>query len=261
MAENKNASTPPADADTADGASQADTPQAGQPNDQVEELRTELLEAIGKLRAEVARLQVDEARGRLRQWIRDNPTLAMFLAAGAGITAGRFVSKALEPAPPPPLSERARQRAQALAQGARERARRVGDDVSKQVSEARDRAGQTQRDASERAAAAGERLRRQARDWGAAVADRAASLREQASDQAQSLSATIEQEAEGVNAAVADRARSATDAIRSSAQQVSDTADTVRSGYKAVKIGAKVAKVVFALFVAKKSTDWLRSLL
>jgi len=262
MAENKNVSSQPADSHASEEASSpTDSPEADSSTDRITEIRHELLEAIGDLRAEVARLQMDEARGRLRQWIRDNPTLAMFLAAGTGIAAGRILSKALEPAPPPPLSERARRRAQELADRAREQAQQVGDDVSKQVSEARERANRSRRDASGRAAEASERLRQQAQDWGAAVAERAASLRDQATDQARSLGASIDQDAEGVSAAIADRARGASEAIKSSAQRVSDTADTVRSGYKAAKIGTKVAKFVFALFVAKKSTDWLRKLL
>jgi ElaB/YqjD/DUF883 family membrane-anchored ribosome-binding protein len=262
MAENKNVSNPPDDTQSAEEApSHDDSTPADQANDRIRALRQELLEAIGDLRAEVARLQMDEARGRLRQWIRDNPTLAVFLAAGTGIAAGRLLSKALEPSPPAPLSKRARQRAQELAHQARERAQRMGDDVSKQVSDARDRADRTRRDASDRAAAASDRLRRQAQDWSATVAERAASLRDLAADQARHLGASLEQEAEEVSTAVADRARGASDAIKSSAQRVSDTADTVRSGYKAAKIGTKVAKFVFALFVAKKSTDWLRKLL
>lgn len=257
MAEHDTTTTEPAD----DASNEQGEPKADASTSDSENLRRELLNAIGDLRAEVARLQVDEARGRLREWIRNNPTLAIFLATGTGIVAGRLLTKALTPSPPPPLSERARQRARLLADTARQRAHEVGEGLSKQAIEARKRADTARRDATERAAATGERLRTQARDWSSTVAERAAALRDQASDQAQTLSASIGEEAEGVGAAVAERAQGATNALRSSAERITDTADTVRSGYTAAKFGVKAAKLVFALLVAKKSSDWLRKIL
>lgn len=229
--------------------------------DAVAELRRELLNAIGDLRADVARLQMDEARGRLRQWIRNNPTLAIFLATGTGILAGRIVTKMLEPSPPPPLSERVRRRAQALAQAARRQAQEAGEGVSERASKARRRAEETRKVAEDRAAEAGDRLRKRAHDWSTAVADRASSLGSQAADRAKSLGASIGQDADEVRSSVADRAARASEALKSSAQGITDTADKVRSGYKAAKIGAKVAKVAFALLVAKKGADWIRKLL
>lgn len=227
----------------------------------LEDLRRELLNAIGDLRAEVARLQMDEARGRLRQWIRDNPTLAIFLATGTGIVAGRLLSKALAPSPPAPLSDRVRQRAQALAEAARRQAQEAGEGVSDQAAAVRRRADATRQAAGDRAAEAGERIRQQARDWGATVADRAASLGSEAAGRAKALGAALGQDADAVRSRVADRAERASEALKSSAQGITDTADKVRSGYRAAKIGAKVAKVAFALLVAKKSADWVRKIL
>lgn len=251
----------PADA-TDETASHASPPHEAAPSssDAVDDLRRELLNAIGDLRAEVARLQMDEARGRLRQWIRDNPTLAVFLATGTGLVAGRLLTQALAPAPPPTLSERVQQRAQALAQAARRQAQEAGEGVSKQAAVARERADRTRRAAEDRAAEAGSRLRERARDWSAAVADRASALGHQAADQAKALGTTLGAETDDVRASVSERAERAADAIKSSAQGVADTADTVRSGVKAVKVGTKVAKVVFALLVAKKGADWFRKL-
>ena len=229
--------------------------------DAVDALRRDLLNAIGDLRAEVARLQMDEARGRIRQWIRDNPTLAIFLATGTGIVAGRLLTKALAPSPPPPLSERVRQRAQALAEAARRQAQEAGEGVTEQAAAVRRRADATRKVAEGRAAEAGERLRRRAQDWGAAVADRAAALSSEAAGRAKELGTSIGHEADTVRSSVTDRAERAGEALKSSAQGLSETADTVRSGYKAAKMGAKVAKVAFALLVAKKSADWVRKIL
>lgn len=251
-----------ASADAADETSQnKQEDSTAEEADAVDDLRRELLNAIGDLRAEVARLQMDEARGRLRQWIRENPTLAIFLATGTGIVAGRLITKALAPSPPPPLSERVRQRAQALAEAARRQAQEAGEGMSKQVVAARRRAGETRKAAEDRAVQTGERLRQQARDWSASVADRASAFGNQAAERAKSLGASIGQEADDVRSTVGERAERASEAIRSSAQGITDTADKVRSGYKAAKIGAKVAKVVFALLVAKKGADWVRKLL
>jgi ElaB/YqjD/DUF883 family membrane-anchored ribosome-binding protein len=234
---------------------------AGRQSDTMDAMRRELLNAIGDLRAEVARLQMDEARGRLRQWIRDNPTLAIFLATGAGIVAGRLITTALTPSPPPPLPERVRKQVQTLAEAARRQAQEAGEGVSRQAAAARRQADRTRKAAEGRAAEAGERLRQQARNWSTAVADRATALQDQASAQAESFGASLSQEAEGVRSSITDKAARASKTLESSAQGITDTADKVQSGYKAAKFGAKVAKLVFALLVAKKGTKWIRKML
>lgn len=251
-----------APADAADETSQNERDETSDERTEgLEDLRRELLNAIGDLRADMARLQMDEARGRLRQWICNNPTLAIFLATGTGIVAGRLLSKALAPSPPPPLSERVRQRAEALAETTRRQTQEAGEGVSEQAAAVRRRADATRQAAEDRAAEAGGRLRQRAQDWGATVADRATSLGSEAAGRAKALGTALGQDADAVRSTVTDRAERASEALKSSAQGITDTADKVRSGYRAAKIGVKVAKVAFALLVAKKSVDWVRKIL
>ena len=226
-----------------------------------EEVRRELLDALGDLRAELARLQIDEARGKLRKWVRDNPTLAVFLATGTGILVGRVLVKAFTPSPPPPLSERARRRARTLATEAQQRASDVGKNVSKRASEARRRADRVRRDAQQRAAETSGQLSRQARDWSQTVAERAEALRDEASNRARTFGAAVGKEAENVGKNVSRRAAKATEKVKASSQGLSDTADKARAGYKAARFGMKAAKWAFVVLMARNSAKWIRKIL
>lgn len=228
-----------AQAEQADETRETDAPQGASTTQRsAEELRRDLLDAIGDLRAEVARLRVDEARTRIQQWVRENPTLAVFLATGAGILAGRLVTQALTPAPPPPLTERARQRARLLASEAQRRASDVGKGVA-------ERAATAGREAQQRTSVAGEQLSRQAREWGTTVAE-----------QARQLGANMADE-DVVGKAVAERADRAAQAVRASTQ---GTTDTMRAGYQAARFGWKAAKMAFAVLMATKSAKWIRKI-
>lgn len=200
-----------------------------------EEMRDELNDALGDLRRELAQLQVEEARDRVRNWIRENPLLALFLAAGAGLISGRVLAKALSPTPPPTLSDRARKQAQALRKRAERAASEVGHDVSERVARARREAERIGREA-------GETLSHRAQDWGDVATQRAAALRERA-------------------------AKNLTEAAQAASKQSEDTAERVKASAEEATEAAKswwsetarsAAKTAIIAFAAKKVGGWFR---
>lgn len=246
-----------AETERGDDAGRADEPQDATSTQQaLGDLQRELLDAVSELRAEVARIQFDEARGQLRRWVRENPTLAVCLATGTGILAGRLLTKALTPAPPPPLTERARRRARALAVEAGQRASEVGKDVSKRASDARRQAGRAGKEMQHRAAEAGEQLSRQAREFATTVAEQAATLSEDAARRARTFGENLDKDN------VASRAGEAVQAVRASTTKgLADTGDTVRAGVKAGRFGWKAAKLAFMVLMATRGPRWIRKIL
>lgn len=204
-----------------------------------EDIRQELNDALGDLRAELAQVQIEEARDRVRTWIRDNPLLALALAAGAGVLSGRLIAKALKPSPPPPLSERARRQLEALRKRAERTASDVGQDVSKRLAQARKEAERVGREA-------GETLSHRARDWQKIASERAASLRDQAAEELSEATKSASKQAEKT----AERARA-------SAKDLSEKASSSTKGWFA-RMGPKIAKTAAIAWAAKKLGNWVR---
>lgn len=208
-----------------------------------EEMRQEFDKALGDLRSELAQLQIEEARNRVRNWIRNNPLLAVLLAAGAGVLSGRLLAKALKPAPPSTLSERARRQVEALRKRAERTASEAGQDVSERVARARKEAGRIGRQA-------GETLAHRAQDWGEVASERAASLRKRAAKE------------------LSDAARSATEQAEEASKQVQSSAKDLSKDLSAraastsnnwwKEAGANLAKTALITWAAKKLGSWVR---
>ena len=108
-----------------------------------ERARDELNDAVRALRAEIARVDFDQARVRARNWVDENPTLAVFLGVGAGIITGRLLSNAFR-SEPPPMSVRARRRADRLADDAGAYAGELGTALAYHLGRAARAAGRVQ---------------------------------------------------------------------------------------------------------------------
>ena len=191
-----------------------------------EKARKEMIDAVGRLRAEVARLNVQQAQ----DWVRDNPALATLLTLGAGLVIGRLVGAALRPPPPPPLSRRIQTRALELASQAQQYAREAGDVVGR------------------KAGVAGEDLAHRAEAFGRLVARRAAELGELVGEQAADY---------GTHAA--EQARIAAASLQDSAQDLTSTLEKKTSrGVSAAEAAFNVAKTTVAAVLVKKVSDWMR---
>lgn len=195
-----------------------------------ERAKQDLNEAVTKLRDELKQLDVEKARQQARTWVEENPTLTVFLALGAGIIAGRLISEALKPAPPPPLSEQLRVQRQALTSQAKHYAHDVSDVVADRATEVGDaivrRARELGEDVSRRARELGEDVTRRATDAVAATSGRAADWRE-----------TVQDTAEHVAGAATTKAGHGLDVFDSL---------------------FNTAKSITAALIVKKVTDWLR---
>ncbi len=199
--------------------------------DAYEKTRQELNEALQRLREQLARLDAQAAAQRARDWVRENPTLALLLALGAGVLAGRLVAMALQPSPPP-LTERARRQAERLARQARKQARQLRRQLAKQVDE-----------------------------LGETVAERARTLRKELPEQAAELSERIRTHAEELSKMLAEQASEAAASLEETARHTSKRVKReARRGLDAAETLLGAVATAVAAATLKKLNDWMRRL-
>jgi ElaB/YqjD/DUF883 family membrane-anchored ribosome-binding protein len=105
--------------------------------------------------------------GQTRQWVEDNPVLAIAAAAGVGLVVGRLVM-ALVPEPEPPsFAERVEQRAKQLRKGAAV----VADDAGEALAESLKKAAHALTDAAEAVAGKAESGFEKTKDLAEVVSD------------------------------------------------------------------------------------------
>ncbi len=246
-----------------------------------ERARDELNDAVRSLRAEVARIDLEQARTRARSWVDENPVLAVFIGVGAGIVAGRLLSTAFH-SEPKTLSDRARYRADelrgraggladelgaALAYQLSRAARSAGDaggyvahrgaDVAETVSK---RAREVGEDVSERARHAGKEFSRRAENVGRDVSRRTIHWSEDASRRAEEI-------AEGLADSTAHSVRvleEATDELSKTLKKSSKKArkkakKRADRGLQFSDTVANAARTAVAAVVVKKVSDWMRA--
>lgn len=260
MTESEQSTPPPedkasedtADATSSDSAGSQESGAAEAPHDEYvssAQMRRELNRAISNLRTEIARMQVEEARGRIRQWVRDNPVVTVALATGVGAVVGQVVARLTRPARPQTFSERVRERAQEFAAQAQDTASGVGRDVSKRVREARQRAEQT-----------GERVSRQARDFSKSVAEQAAQAGAEAKQRAESARRQAAERAQTLSDEARDEAQQLADQVREAGASVTDdpAASDASDGFSLKRAALGVVQTAAAAFVIKKVRDWMR---
>ena len=141
---------------------------------------------LDELRAEISRLKADRARAQSKTWVQRHPYLAIMGATGLGAVAGYGVSTALQPAPRPPLTDRARRRLRRLTEDAHNVAGKLREGVQRQAKEAGDQV-------RERASDVGQRLADDAQNLGAAARAEAEELAASASEGAQKASGDASQ--------------------------------------------------------------------
>lgn len=168
--------------------------------------RDELNEAIRNVRVELAKVDFEGARARAKSWVDENPALAVFLGIGAGIVAGRLLSNALHPEPPP-LSERARRRAQTLAREGGDYAAELSSLIAKQVAHAVHEAGDAGAVFAKRGGRAAESVGRKARTFGDEISHRAERAGKDFSKKAEKAGRDLSKKAERAGRDVSHRAR------------------------------------------------------
>lgn len=217
--------------------------------------RRELNEAVQTLRAEVAQLDLAQTRARAERWVDENPTLTLFLGIGAGLLAGRLLSSAFRPAPPPPLHVRARHRAGDLAEQAMGFASGMGAVVASQAARAAHQARDTGTRVSHQAAIFGEELARRAEAAGAAFSERTDDWTDVVSHRA----------SEAVHAASEAARRSADqlhdasgDARKHLRKQSKKVRRQVHTGLQFADTVAAAARTAVAAVVIKKVNDFIK---
>ena len=206
-----------------------------------EQARIDLKQTTEKLRSELSKIDIEEAGEKAKTWVKDNPSLAFFVAVGAGMLFGRALTKALEPPPPPTLAERARQRSSFLADSARQLAGNTADRFSSHAS------------------SAGEHLADRMRQAKGSVYDRAGSLGELINDRASGLGNTASEKAGELISSFSDAAERAADSLQVAAKDLSKTMKKQKSAPQSLyESFMHTAKTVFGAFVFKRLSDWLR---
>ena len=216
--------------------------------DAYDRARTELQNALSRLRSEIEQVDVAQARLKMREWVRENPELASLLAMGGGLLLGRLVSKALTPAPPPSMSERLRSRADLIARQAQSLAEDVAAAVAGGAVVAGGAMARRARKVSEQAQDASVELSRRAR--------RAAGV---ASKGAAELGDTLAERARTLGHSAAELADTAAHTIEKSATRVQkDLKKRASRGGDYAESMLDAARTIVAAAVIKRVNDWIR---
>ncbi len=236
-----------------------------------ERARDELNDAVRSLRAEVAKIDLEQARTRAKGWVDENPMLAVFIGVGAGILTGRVLSNAMRPEPPA-LSDRARHRAEALRGKAGDYADELGAALAYQLSRAARSAGEASEYAAHRGAEAADVVSKRARDVGKDLSGRAREAGRDVSRRAVHISEDASKRTEELADSLAD---STARSIRILEDATDELADTLKKRSKKTRKKAKknvdrgvefsdsvlnVARTAVAAVVVKKVGDWMKAL-
>ena len=149
-----------------------------------EKARDELSQAMGNLRTELGKVDLNRARDRARSWIDANPTLTLFIGIGAGILAGRLMSRAFRK---PPVTVRARRQAEALGGQLTDVAEDIGEAVAHAVTQAVRSVGEVAAHGKKPAA----KMVRRTREFGEDVAESAGRTVEFLEDAAEDMGKSI----------------------------------------------------------------------
>lgn len=209
--------------------------------DAYEKARIDLKETTDKLRAEIRKIDVEEAGDKAKAWVKENPGLAFFMAVGAGMLVGRALTKAMEPPPPPSLVDRARSKSSYLADSARQFAEGAVDRLSTH------------------AAVAGEQVADRVRNARGTVYDRAGAIGETLNKRASAVGDTASEKAEELMSSFSDAAERAADTLQVAAR---DLAKSVKKQKKSpqnlYEAALHTVRTVFGALVFKRLSDWLR---
>ena len=177
----------------------------------LEAARKQANETLAKLQGQVRQLDVDGARSKLERWVEQNPTLAVLLAAGGGMLAGRLLSRVFRRTPPS-LSDRAQRQALTLAHDVQKYARNTGKAAGRKTRE--------QRKALERSAQAVEHaLEDRAKHWGVEAGKQAQELGEKVS----AISEDVSRQALRAGKAASETSARTADRVQESAARASDS--------------------------------------
>jgi len=235
-----------------------------------ERARDELNEAVRTLRAELAKIDLEQARARARTWIDENPTLAVFLGVGAGILAGRLLSSAFRPEPPP-VSVRARKRADRWIGEAGDYAGELSTALAYHLGKAAKAAGEAGDYVAHHGADVADRVARRARQAGEDLSRRAEHLGHEFSHRASVAGRDVSKRTEdAAHALAASTSRS----VHELEEAAEDLAKTLKKKSKAVrkKVGKggsnshglpdtalSAAQAALAATVVKKVNDWMKA--
>lgn len=170
------------------------------------DLKRDIHELVGELRAEVTRLRAQEAKERAETWIQRHPLLAMTLSVAVGTTAGYTLARVLQPRDQSSLSDHLRERLRELTGDAKHAAARWGRHLGERAA----RSGAAVQDRAERA---GRRFAREAQERGRA-----------AQREAQELARAATGRARQAGTEASERFQEATDEARSHLQRQGESA-------------------------------------
>lgn len=236
-----------------------------------ERARDELNDAVRTLRAEIANVDIDQARLRARTWVDENPTLAVFLGIGAGIVTGRLLSNAFR-SEPPALTDRARLRADRWASDAGGYANELSSALAFHLGRAARAAGEAGDYVAHQGADVAERVSQAARQTGEDVSRRAERLGKDFSKRASHAGHDVSKRAEDAADALASSTERSVHALEDAAQ---DLAKTLKKKSKAAGKKSKkqvgrglefsdtavnAARTAVAAVVVKKVNDWMKAM-
>lgn len=232
-----------------------------------ERARDELNEAVRNLRAELAKIDIEQARARARSWVDENPTLAVLLGVGAGILTGRLLANAFR-SEPPSVTERARNRADALVGDAGTTANEIIAALAYYLGRAARSAGDAGEFVTSRGSDLAANLSRQAVRVGEDVSRKAERAGKEFSRQAGHLGRDISRKAEHAADTIADSTARSVHALEEAAD---DLSKTLKKRSKKIKkkirkhdssdfseMAMNAARTIVAAAAVKKANDWIK---
>ncbi len=192
--------------------------------------RNQIVDRLGRMKEDLSKVDTEDLGRKAGQWVRENPVLAVTLAAGAGILIGRGLVSLLTPAPPPPFPVRARRRARAIAENAQDYLGDFGDSIASRASDA------------------GAYLRRKADEAGEELARKAQEYSEELTEKASHVAEAISDSAVKARKSAAGTVQELPTALKERAGHGRDFADTLLGSIKAAT----------AALVVRRIGDWMR---
>lgn len=214
----------------------------------LDKAKKELNQTMERLRSEIDRIDVQKAKNEAREWIRENPALAIVIGIGAGVIVGRLLGRAFSPPSPVQTVEAVYPRDRTLAQQAKEYATLIGASVARHAYEASRKAKATGEQVLRKASEVGSQLTDEASEWVDTLSEQTGEVADHVRTAARMSAEKMEDVAHELGDTWTDRTKQARAELSRQTRRGLAITETVLDGIRAM----------LATFVFKRIMDWVK---
>lgn len=245
----------------------------------VADLRNEMHDMIGDLRAEITRMRIDQVKSQSsRGWAERNPLLASAAVFVGGVVVSRLFSRIFRSKPKKSYIERAQDEVREVLEEVRRQAAIASGEASRRAGEARHSVESTGQHLKKAAEAARSTVKKQAEKAGKAISERASRLTETAKKSTADVQSSAASAADDITAsaaATADELSEAADRVESKAKAktakakkkakaaeasaeefIEDATDYDTDSVSIASMMGNVVKAALVSYLVKRATDW-----